>query len=769
MRPAELKSPTRQGVKSPRLTSITVGLGAALLGLLLAALPYDLERNLGLPLLFKLRGVRPAPSDVVIVAMNQLSARRLKLKSRYDRWPRRYHAMLVDRLRAAGAAVIALDVVFGPNDQQDPEKDDKTLALAIRKAGNVIVSAAIEEETIESNVIDGQPTTLTPQGTTQVPPIKKIRLPIPQIVDAAFAVAPFLIPPQSERIDTFWTFARGPWDLPTLPAAALQAYALSGYEELVRLGAAVDPKAMATLHATNAAAVRAIKDLPRLMTGLSTVLLENRELVRGILKGIPVDEPANPEEARRRLLVRALVGLYAEADGRYLNYIGPPLSIPSIAFVDAATLSVANNPERWEQFKALVRHKAVFVGAQEATIEDQKNSADAVDTVFTDRNGLRLQGVEIGATAFANLLEGNTLKRAPLLALLGILLGYGALLALTWRRLSLPMASGVIASSLFGYGAACAYLFKSTALWLPIIIPTLQATFSVFLALLAKRAELMAERSELVHQFSKALPPGMVWEYILTGRIRWNGYGVCLQSDIKAFTPLAVSVPPERLAEFINNYFSNVFDQVQGRNGYPMDTAGDGMLALWIQQSSPHALRHSACSGALDIVTMVEQFNASRIYTLRTRMGLDCGDLVVRDIGNISQFRVKPFGTSVNTASRIEGLNKQLGTQILASAEIAEGLEDFLWRPVGNFLLHGLDTPIMIYELVCAKTAAIEEQLWLCETFTQALRAYATRDLTEAESLFRSILEKHPDDGPSTFYLGYLTPDAWSLAIKLGK
>lgn len=237
MGPAELKLSTRQELKSTRRTSIAVGLGAALLGLLLAALPYDLERQLGLPLLFKLRGARPAPSDVVIVAMNQLSARRLRLKSRYDRWPRRYHATLVNRLRAAGAAMIAFDVVFGPNDQQDPEKDDKTLALAIRKAGNVIVSAAIEEETIESNVIDGQPTTLTTQGTTQSPPIKKIRRPISQIEDAAFAVAPFLLPPQFEGIDTYWTFARGPWDLPTLPAAALQTYALSSYEEFVRLGA----------------------------------------------------------------------------------------------------------------------------------------------------------------------------------------------------------------------------------------------------------------------------------------------------------------------------------------------------------------------------------------------------------------------------------------------------------------------------------------------------------------------------------------------------
>jgi adenylate cyclase len=83
------------------------------LGLGLAPLGHDLEENIGLELLFKLRGARQAPADVVIVSLDDVSATVLGLPNDPAKWPRSYHARLTEILARAGAAVIAFDIIFG--------------------------------------------------------------------------------------------------------------------------------------------------------------------------------------------------------------------------------------------------------------------------------------------------------------------------------------------------------------------------------------------------------------------------------------------------------------------------------------------------------------------------------------------------------------------------------------------------------------------------------------------------------------------------------
>ena len=104
-----------------------------------------LEESLGLRLLFALRGTRPPPADVTIVAMDKASARALGLHRDPSRWPRRIHARLLRQLAAHDPAVIAVDVVFS---EPRREEDDRLLAEAIGEAGNVVLCAYLEMERI---------------------------------------------------------------------------------------------------------------------------------------------------------------------------------------------------------------------------------------------------------------------------------------------------------------------------------------------------------------------------------------------------------------------------------------------------------------------------------------------------------------------------------------------------------------------------------------------------------------------------------------------
>ena len=96
-----------------------------------------LEENVGLGLLFQLRGPQKAPPDAVVVAIDRESSERLNLANNPDRWPRSLHARLIETLTRAGASVIVFDLYFA---EPRSREDDGALAEAIKKAGNVILA-----------------------------------------------------------------------------------------------------------------------------------------------------------------------------------------------------------------------------------------------------------------------------------------------------------------------------------------------------------------------------------------------------------------------------------------------------------------------------------------------------------------------------------------------------------------------------------------------------------------------------------------------------
>ena len=110
----------------------------ALVGAVAMALPsgYGRDETLGLQLLFQLRGERKAPEDVVIVAIDEDTVQREQLTDDVSQWPHRFYADLVRRVAAAGAKVVALDVLIS---EPGLAEDDRALAEAVRDAGNVVL------------------------------------------------------------------------------------------------------------------------------------------------------------------------------------------------------------------------------------------------------------------------------------------------------------------------------------------------------------------------------------------------------------------------------------------------------------------------------------------------------------------------------------------------------------------------------------------------------------------------------------------------------
>jgi adenylate cyclase len=738
--------------------TVALGVLIAALGLTVGISPpaLDLEEDLALQVLFALRGVRSPPSDVVIVGIDKESADTLGLPSDAAKWPRSVHAELTDRLSSAGAAVIVFDIFF-----QDPGSsahDDARFARAIERAGNVVLAKYLSREIVPVS------------GTESVPAqanIERLLPPLAVLAEAAAGAGPFLLPKVPVRVSQFWTFKTGAGDIATLPVVAMHLFARDAHADLVGLLDRLTPGIAARLPPAGNDLV-AGRHLERTVATI-------REAVHGLpapgLAAAAIAAPPDSREGDGSRLLRALVRMYQAPDGLYLDFYGPARTMPTVPYhrlVGRTDGTAGAGPD--------VRGKAVFVGVSGQLRLEQK---DDFHTVFSDASGLDLSGVEIAATAFANLLEGRHVwplsagAYAAVLAIGGLALGFAC------RGLSPIPALVVTLGASAGYLAVAYARFAADGTWLPLVVPLLvQAPAAIGGGVLWHYIDTNRERRTIRRAFANYLPDPVI-EQLLESRGAGARsrlvYGICLYTDAERYTTLAETLEPDALAELMNRYYATVFEPVRRRGGIISDIVGDSALAIWASAGTDVALRASACAAACDIRRAVDGFN--REYPglqLTTRIGLHAGEMVLGHVGAGDHYEYRAVGDIVNTAARLEGLNKQLGTRVLVSEEVLAGVDTFLTRRLGRFVLAGKSRPIVAHELVCLRSEAEPEDIARCDLFAQALAAYHAQAWTEAAEGLSKLIERHGADGPSRFYLDVCArqrgrpPDpAWDPVLRM--
>jgi adenylate cyclase len=177
------------------------------------------------------------------------------------------------------------------------------------------------------------------------------------------------------------------------------------------------------------------------------------------------------------------------------------------------------------------------------------------------------------------------------------------------------------------------------------------------------------------------------------------------------------------------------------------------MLALWPASDPDTDLRACACRAAIEIQSSVTRFNqAHTMFRLPTRIGIHSGYIAIGNVGALHHYEYRPIGDIVNTASKLENLNKRLGTKTLVSASAMGPSDRFLCRDLGGFRLPGKSKTIEVCELVTLAEASNESQRKMCRMFVEALQAFRKGSWEEAAALFHQVLGVEPNDGPSRFY-----------------
>ena len=682
-----------------------------------------LEERFGLSALFLARGAITAPGNVVVVALDQHSAKQLDLSIKPRLWPRIIHARLIDRLAAAGAGAIVFDLIF--DTPSDIPGEDEALANAIQRAGNVVLVERLDYRDPElPNQSDGIINQhFIQEGAAQL---------LPAIAAAAKARAPFTLP-KAERVHHYWTFKSHAGDIATVPVVVLQLYTSALYEDFVRVLNSAEPELSAQLPIR----IDEATDIEDLILTLRNLFAGNPRLAAQMKESLDRDRNLKPEEKK---LLESLLDLYAGDQIRYLNFYGPPRSIKTLSYDRALQLE-----------KNDLQGQTVFVGFSGATQSEQEIVRDDYPTVFSNPDGLYISGVEIAATAFANLLEQKTVRplslagNASILFLLGFAIGMAVQVLSTWKTLMLS----VLAVLAYASGAyAC---FKYALIWLPVVIPALLLLVALMLAWLLKILNL--------EDFIGKSGPDRVLDKIIDEHS--GGFlGACLTTDIAGYTALSESLNPSALEKLMMQYRAVLRSVIAQHRGRVMDTTGDSSLSVWnkepqnpraaeLLRAPDSAAKLRACGAALDLNAAIARFNKQNDPPLPTRIGLHFGAMSL----NKSEGAYRVTGDVVNTASRIQDANKILNTRILLSAEAIEGLDDFLVRPLGGFLLAGRTKPVELFELIAYRQSASKRQLWLCEIFAAGLNAYQLEQWAEASQYFHNILREFPSDGPARRFL----------------
>jgi len=344
-----------------------------------------------------------------------------------------------------------------------------------------------------------------------------------------------------------------------------------------------------------------------------------------------------------------------------------------------------------------LRDKIVLIGAAAAGLQDLRVTPLSNTT----------PGVEILATAIDNLKNARWMERAPgwVPAALAAAMILGLFAAFRARRSPLEAGLGLAAVSAALVGGAYAALGLG---WiLPVLAPLIFAwAFYLYGALLEYLRERRARR-EAVRMFSRFLNPVVVKRIVeqgatvesLSGRTRSISV---LFSDIRGFTSLSETRPPQEIVSLLNRYFSRQVEVVFRHGGTLDKFIGDCIMAFWgAPLDDPRHAEH-AVAAALEMQRVLLAFREELGEAgagFDVGIGINTGSAVVGFIGAEQKLDYTAIGDTVNLASRIEGLTKEVQARLLVSRETMLACRNaFDFTPRGSYKVKGREQPVELFE-----------------------------------------------------------------------
>lgn len=414
--------------------------------------------------------------------------------------------------------------------------------------------------------------------------------------------------------------------------------------------------------------------------------------------------------------------------------------------------------------------KIVLIGA--AFSGTDEHSVPSYATGVRDKP---IPGVLVHAHALSQILDGRVVPEASMewrsaLAAGAVLAGIAMALApMGWWARVLGGTLAVVVLAGIGFLSV-----RQGGPDLPLAAPVLGflGAYGGGIAFVGRR--LNREKRFIRQAFAQYVAPAVVAELEAEpGGLKLGGERreiTAVFTDVAGFTNFSERMDPQALGELLNRYFDGLCDAVVAHEGTIDKFVGDALVALFGAPAAreDHAERALACALAIDAFS--EDFRRTEVargipFGI-TRIGVNTGPATVGNFGGRVRFNYTALGDTINTASRLEGANKQFGTRICVSTTTAErcGLERF--RPIGAIVVKGKDDPVAVYEPAPAGSMNGHTAAWPGYRMAYGLME---RGDAGARDAFADLARQFPDDGLIAFHLQRLQDGVRGITIKLSE
>ena len=269
---------------------------------------------------------------------------------------------------------------------------------------------------------------------------------------------------------------------------------------------------------------------------------------------------------------------------------------------------------------------------------------------------------------------------------------------------------------------------------------------------MVREVKAMADSTERMksslRSFGRYVPRELVQDLLLSGREAVLGGEkrvlTTLFQDIAGFTTLSETMQPDELVTTLGEYFKRMSELVRDNYGTVDKYIGDAIMAFWNAPRSNDAHALFACRAALamrdQLREMQAEWAAQGKPLIAARIGINTGEAVVGNIGAPERMNYTAMGDAVNLASRLEGLNKSYGTDIVigeATAKLVEG--KMILRPLDWVAVKGKARAILVHELLGEVGKVPDEALRTVQLHREALDLYRNRDFSAAGTRFMQV------------------------------
>ncbi len=439
-----------------------------------------------------------------------------------------------------------------------------------------------------------------------------------------------------------------------------------------------------------------------------------------------------------------------------------------------------------------VRGKIILLGSSLAAQKDffstpftrfqspPKSYKEKFGSVVDEVLGVKDPGVSCHAFALETILSGQFIKKMSenKVLLFTVLTGLAGLVfyipAIGFAGEAVLFCAGIASVIFFSH-----LIFLQRLLWID-ISPFIGIIILQFVAGIMVQKHFDKKKTAFVTGlFGHYVSPGVV-DNLIKGDIEATLKGHAqevsiLFSDLRGFTTLSEELGAEDTSRLLNIYFDAMIPVVFKHGGTLDKLMGDAIMAFF--GAPVYFPNHSikAAEASLDMLIALKNLKLSDVRgmdKLNLGIGLNTGTVTIGNLGSNEFMDYTIIGDAVNLASRLEGLNKIYGTNIIAGEFIVKGFGNkFLVRELDIVRVKGKENSVTIFEVAGYAENADTRIVESMNIFHEGLLAYRSRKWERAEELFKKTLELKPSDGPSGLYLQRIEkfrlsppPDDWNGA-----